>query len=118
MAFENSICELLNKLHDLYADYDHVCLSGGIFANVKLNKRINELTWVKEVYITPSMGDEGLPLGSGLLYNSSNNNQDVFRLNDVYFGSDYSGLEIQDTINCENFVNKIGEISEKETWKK
>jgi len=107
LAFENSICELLNKLHDLYADYDHVCLSGGIFANVKLNKRINELTWVKEVYITPSMGDEGLPLGSGLLYNSSNNNQDVFRLNDVYFGSDYSGLEIQDTINCENFVDKI-----------
>ena len=107
IVFENKVCELLNNLHDLYPEYDHVCLSGGIFANVKLNKRINELTWVKEVYITPVMGDEGLTLGSGLLYNSINNNQDVFRLNDVYFGSGYSEREIQDTIKCENFVDKI-----------
>jgi len=107
LVFENSICELLNKLHNLHSDYDYVCLSGGVFANVKLNKRINELSWVKEVYITPPMGDEGLPLGSGLLYNSINNNQDVFRLNDAYFGSNYSDREIQDTINCKKFVDKI-----------
>ena len=77
LVLEETTIEILNNLHKRYPHIKKLALAGGIFANVKLNKRINELTWVKEVYITPSMGDEGLPLGSGLLYNSSNNNQDV-----------------------------------------
>jgi carbamoyltransferase len=107
IVFENKVCELLNNLHDLYPEYDHVCLSGGIFANVKVNKRINELPWVKEVYITPPMGDEGLTLGSGLLYNSTNKKQDVFRLNDVYLGGDYNDIEIQNTIFDVKFKDKF-----------
>jgi len=107
IVFENKVCELLNNLHDLYPEYDHVCLSGGIFANVKVNKRINELPWVKEVYITPPMGDEGLTLGSGLLYNSINKKQDVFRLNDVYLGGDYNDIEIQNTIFDVKFKDKF-----------
>jgi len=107
IVFENKVCELLNNLHDLYPEYDHVCLSGGIFANVKVNKRINELPWVKEVYITPPMGDEGLTLGSGLLYNSINKKQDVFRLNDVYLGGGYNDIEIQNTIFDVKFKDKF-----------
>ena len=37
---------------------------GGLFANVKLNQKINELDWVDEIYIMPPMGDEGLALGA------------------------------------------------------
>lgn len=97
-VFENKICEILNNLHAMHPEYDHVCLAGGIFANVKLNKRINELSWVKEVYITPPMGDEGLTLGAGLLGNSIKNGQDVFRLDNVYLGSGYNKSEIKNTI--------------------
>lgn len=97
-VFENKICELLNNLHKMYPEYDHLCLSGGVFANVKLNKRINELSWVKEVYITPPMGDEGLTLGGALYVNSIKNDQDIFRLNNVYLGSEYNNNEIENTI--------------------
>ncbi len=115
LVFEDKVCELLNNLHKLYPDCEHLCLSGGIFANVKLNKRINELPWVREVYITPPMGDEGLPLGAGLLHNKE---QSVFRLNDVYFGSGYSQQEIDASVRdkysdveCEDLdVNVVGKL--------
>ena len=41
----------------------NVCLSGGVFANVKLNQRINEIRNVKNLYIHPAMGDQGLSVG-------------------------------------------------------
>lgn len=108
-VFENKICEILNNLHIKHPLYDHICLSGGIFANVKLNKRINELPWVKEVYITPPMGDEGLTLGAGLLGNSIKSGQDVFRLNDVYLGSEYNKSEIESSI-ADKFSDVTSEV--------
>jgi len=107
IAFENKICEILNNLHNLYPEYDHICLSGGVFANVKLNKVISELPWVKDLYITPPMGDEGLPMGACLLFNSLNNNQDVFRLNDVYFGNKFSEQEIVSTYTSDKYIDII-----------
>ena len=43
-----------------------ICLSGGVFANVKLNQRINELPGVEAIYVHPNMGDGGLGLGAAL----------------------------------------------------
>ncbi|MDT7782674.1 MAG: carbamoyltransferase [Pseudonocardiales bacterium] len=40
----------------------NVCLSGGVFGNVKLNQRVLELDGVDNVYVVPPMGDAGLPL--------------------------------------------------------
>jgi carbamoyltransferase len=44
----------------------NVCLSGGVFANVKLNQKIREISEVKNIFIQPAMGDMGIPLGSVL----------------------------------------------------
>ena len=41
-----------------------ICLSGGIFANVRLNQKIMELDKVKNIFVMPAMGDMGIPLGS------------------------------------------------------
>jgi carbamoyltransferase len=106
-VFEKKICEVLNNLHDLYPEYDHLCLSGGVFANVKLNKVIGELSWVKDLYITPPMGDEGLTMGSCLLYSSLNNNQDVYRLDDVYLGNKFSDKEIVDTYTTDKYIDLV-----------
>lgn len=49
-----------NKLKDL-----NVMLSGGLFANVKINQRIHEgISEVKNVFIAPPMGDEGTCIGA------------------------------------------------------
>ena len=42
-------------------------LSGGLFANVKLNQKIYEEDFCKEIFITPNMGDGGLSLGAAML---------------------------------------------------
>jgi carbamoyltransferase len=41
-----------------------VCLSGGVFANVKLNQRLAELPECEAVYVFPAMGDGGLAAGA------------------------------------------------------
>jgi carbamoyltransferase len=46
----------------------HLGLAGGIFANVKLNRRLAEELPVDEVFIFPAMGDEGLAAGGPLCY--------------------------------------------------
>jgi carbamoyltransferase len=43
--------------------YD-IYLAGGLFANVKLNQRIKDLNFFKNVYVSPAMGDEGTALGA------------------------------------------------------
>ncbi|HET6341070.1 MAG TPA: carbamoyltransferase C-terminal domain-containing protein [Gemmatimonadota bacterium] len=42
----------------------HVVLSGGVFANVKVNQRIHELPEVESVTIHPAMTDAGLGVGA------------------------------------------------------
>jgi carbamoyltransferase len=42
---------------------DGISLAGGVFSNVALNRRIRELSFDKEVYVFPNMGDGGLSAG-------------------------------------------------------
>jgi len=42
----------------------HFFLSGGLFANVKLNQRIAEMPWCAGLDVAPNMGDGGLGLGA------------------------------------------------------
>jgi carbamoyltransferase len=45
----------------------HIYLSGGLFANVKLNQRIAESAWCNGLTVAPNMGDGGLSLGAAKL---------------------------------------------------
>lgn len=46
----------------------HVGVSGGVFANVKLNRLLAEKFGLNEVFIFPAMGDDGLPVGGALAF--------------------------------------------------
>jgi carbamoyltransferase len=61
---------MLRSLKILLADYPskHLGLAGGVFANVRLNRLLTERLDLDEVFIFPAMGDEGLPVGSALIY--------------------------------------------------
>ncbi|WP_189215610.1 MULTISPECIES: carbamoyltransferase family protein [Streptomyces] len=45
----------------------HICLAGGVFANVKLNQRIADTKGVQNIYVLPPMGDGGLPLQAAVV---------------------------------------------------
>lgn len=95
LVFEEKIIELLTNLHNRYPNIKKIALAGGVFANVKLNKRINEQYWVEEAFIAPPMGDEGCPLGCALMVHKMfNPNFKPFKLNDVFMGTSYDDIEV------------------------
>lgn len=95
MVLEETVIEILNNLHARYPHIKKLALAGGIFANVKMNKKINELEWVDEIFVAPPMGDEGLPLGSILLtLKHLDPDFKPLRLDNVFFGNEYSAEEV------------------------
>jgi carbamoyltransferase len=96
--------EFFEDLHKLYPEYRKIVLSGGLFANVKLNQKINELPWVEEIYICPAMGDDGLSLGAAII--KAVEVGDItkpFKLNSAAFGFEYSDDEIREVSKSYNF---------------
>ena len=76
------------------ARHRHLGLSGGLFADVKLNRHLAENLSLDDIFIVPPMGDEGLSLGAGLAFLLSRDGlqdwlEQRYRLNDVYWGRDY-----------------------------
>jgi carbamoyltransferase len=63
---EDLMLKLLFQLHQEYPDYRKLSLSGGLFANVKLNQVINDSNYFDEIYIHQAMNDAGLALGAAI----------------------------------------------------
>jgi len=97
LVFEEKILEIFNNFHNMYPNIKKVAVAGGVFANVKLNKRINEQYWVDEMFVAPPMGDEGCALGCSLMVNRMfDPSFKPFKLNDVFMGTSYNDAEVGD----------------------
>jgi carbamoyltransferase len=73
----------------------HLGISGGVFANVRLNRVLAEKLGLAEIFVFPPMGDEGLPVGGALSYLLKRDGIGRWlsrrqRLSDVYLGRDYT----------------------------
>jgi len=92
--FEEKVIQLIRNLHSRVPHTRKIALSGGIFANVKLNKRINEMPEFDEIYVLPPMGDEGLAFGCclGALKNIHPQLQ-PYKLKDAFLGNEYTKEE-------------------------
>lgn len=100
LVFEEKILKLFNNIHSLYPNIKKLALAGGVFANVKLNKKINELEWVDEVFIAPPMGDEGLPLGCALTVHKKFHPEfKPFKLDNVFLGTSYDDCDFEYDLN-------------------
>lgn len=69
-------------------------LSGGVFANVRLNQRLAEELPVEEIFVFPAMSDQGQPYGAVLDFLLQRDGlerwlQARHRLETLYFGRDY-----------------------------
>lgn len=72
----------------------NIVLAGGLFANVGINQRIKEMG-VKNVFIHPAMGDDGLSLGACLWYLGHEQRLEPFRLKNIFFGPSFSNDEVR-----------------------
>ena len=82
--------------------WERVVLGGGVFANVKLNQRIAEIPGVKEIFVHPNMGDGGVAYGAAILATATEYPQieiKTQKINDVYFGAEFSNEEIKKSLN-------------------
>lgn len=64
----------------------NLCLSGGCVANVKLNYEINKIAQVKDIYVSPAMGDGGNALGGAIYCMIEKSNQKKLDMETVYLG--------------------------------
>jgi len=105
---EDLFLSFLNDLHQRLPEYKNLCFAGGLFANVKLNQKINELDWVDEIYIYPAMGDEGLSLGA-CIYKAVQLGEwtKPKKLKNLYLGLKYSDSEISKIAEGFNFNVEI-----------
>lgn len=82
---EETILEWISQ--NLASSSKKICLSGGVFANVKLNQRIREKFPKNIVYVNPFMGDLGLVIG-GLYENKKN----ITNKLEPYLGPSFDGI--------------------------
>jgi carbamoyltransferase len=71
-----------------------LALAGGLFANVRINRRLAEELPLDEIFIFPAMGDDGLAVGAGLSFLLERDGLPAWlaqrrRLENVYLGRDY-----------------------------
>ena len=74
---------------------------GGVFMNVKLNRRIQEMVEVEQAHFMPSCGDESNPIGASYDYAVRSGSM-TKPLNNLYLGVSYSNKEIEEFIESNN----------------
>jgi carbamoyltransferase len=78
-------------------DGQPICLAGGVFANVKLNKLVKEMGF-GSIFIQPAMGDGGLAFGAPLYQLAESDGLTPYRLESVYLGPEYGEDEMRQAI--------------------
>ena len=89
----------LEKIFKIYVNKNipkksNLLLAGGIFANVKLNKKIYDINPKRYLFVAPPMSDIGLCVGGIHLYKKKN-----FYIKNMYLGPDYENKEILSVID-------------------
>ena len=81
-----------------------ILLAGGLFGNVKLNQRINEIPGLTHLWVHPGMGDEGLPVGAALAVSAEYGMFRLGKIDNVFWGPDFSEPEIEKALASFDFV--------------
>ena len=111
---EDTIVDYLNLAYEKYP-INNLCLSGGVAANIIMSLNIYDRTNFKNIYVLPSMGDDGLAIGSAIL-TALEVGEDVSWLKDYvmpYFGDEYTREQVKQALD--GFDNIIVEDLEN-TW--
>jgi carbamoyltransferase len=98
-VLENVMAESVRTLQTLHK-FSNIGLSGGVFANVRLNQIISEIDGIKEIFIFPAMGDEGLTIGACLSAMLEQNDLTHFLkkrrdLGTIYWGDIFNNITSQ-----------------------
>lgn len=91
---EDTLCKLIEKAIE-QTGIRKVVLSGGIFYNVKLNNFLSEISGLKDLFIFPAAGDNGIAIGAAYLDQASSITIKPKRIDNMYLGTEYSNSQIK-----------------------
>jgi carbamoyltransferase len=116
-VLEEEVEKFVIYLHNKYKQ-DKIAASGGVFLNVKMNKKIRQLPVISEIFVYPHAGDGGVAVGAALeifadeftplrhselvseskkipdQVRNDNNKKDFKRLQAIALGVEFSSREI------------------------
>ena len=95
---EEHILKILDNAAKQGWTSERICLSGGLFANVKINQRVKEWGF-KEIYISPPMTDDGTALGAALHMASKTPGFKPELQKHVYYGPSYTSADVAEAID-------------------
>jgi len=76
-----------------------LALSGGVFANVRMNQVVWNRSEAEEIYVHPHMGDGGLAAGAALdAFHSARDGYEPRFQQHVYLGPSYAASDIRETL--------------------
>ncbi|HUK92815.1 MAG TPA: carbamoyltransferase C-terminal domain-containing protein [Methanomicrobiales archaeon] len=80
-----------------------VALAGGVFMNVKANKRIMEMAEVSDLFVFPSCGDESTAIGAAYRAYAEKRRESgeevkIPPLGEIYFGLSFTGREVEEAV--------------------
>jgi carbamoyltransferase len=97
-----------------------IALAGGIFMNVKANKKIMELPEVEDLFIFPSCGDETVSVGAAYhvyMQHKQTSDPELQPLEHFYLGDDFSEDAIISELQKSAFKYKKSKTIEKDVAK-
>lgn len=89
-----------------------VCFAGGVMLNVKLNQRIwnnRSSIGIEKQHVFPNPGDSGLAIGAALLEYYKHNTFNGYKLDNLYFGPEYSNEDIKKVLDIRKIKYKYVE---------
>lgn len=84
---EEIVCSIV-EWHVRQLGISDVCLAGGVTLNCKMNKTVEQLEVVDDLFIQPAAHDAGLALGAGMLESTPS---ETPPMTNAYWGSEYTG---------------------------
>ena len=81
-----------------------VALGGGVFMNVKANKRIMEMSEIEDIFIFPSCGDESNAIGAAYWVYAEKCREigkevDIPPLREIYFGPSFTDNNVEEVLS-------------------
>ena len=95
---EAHVVEILRRARQRGWSSPRLCLAGGLFANVTLNRRIRDLGF-EEVFVAPAMTDDGTAVGAALEVLSRTPGGARLPNGGVFWGYDFRAEDIEQAMN-------------------
>ena len=108
-SLQKCVEDILMEVLDFYQEQygcKYICLSGSIFSNLQLTKKINQRTDFEEIFVMPSMDDDGTSIGAALAKCIDLQEYKFDQITNCYLGKEFTSKEIDKfvKIRCYNYI--------------